>query len=481
MDDHKHNVLIIGAGPSGLALAYELIKLDSNITPILIEKLSCAGGFARTIYDSGSGIDLGGHRLFTKDKYIESIWKKFLEVQNTPSIDDFLAHRSISYPKSGADPNFIDDVLLIRKRFSSIIQNGKIYSYPIRFGLNTFKNLGFVNSIKALCSYFKALIFRKKADNVENFLINRFGIFLYNLFFNKHSKKVWGIEPSQIKNDWQKTRVQRSLFALPALWEDEYYYPKYGCSQLWNKMTEYIIDNGGQVLFNCEFIGFKISDNRIISANVRLNGEIKEISADFYASSIPISELIKSIDAPYDIKQYALNLSYRDYILVNFYTTKFNLKNYTKFPTVNDITPDSWVYLQTPNTIASRMQIMNNWSPYLVEDFKNNYLISIEYFCNQNDELWNMSDYELTKLAISECERYNFFTRYDIARTKVIRELKAYPVYCGTYNHINEITEYIKKYKNLYLMGRCGLHKYINMDSAMVCGINIARDIIKRI
>ena len=481
MDKEKNTVLIIGAGPSGLAAAYELIQLNANLKPVIVEKLPCAGGLARTIYDGKSGIDIGGHRLFTKDKYIENIWKKFLIVQNTPSVDDFLAHRTLTYPKEGADPNFVDDVLLIRKRFSAILKNNKLYSYPIRFSFNTFKNLGLINSIIALASYFKSLICKKDNNNIKNFLINRFGYFLYSMFFDKHSKKVWGLDPSLIINHWPKRRVQRMLFRMPSMWEDEYFYPKYGCSQLWNKMAQYILQNGGEIYFNSEFLNFNLVQDKIVSASVNINNVIKEIQAKYFISTIPIANLIKSFDAPYDIKQYALNLPYRDYILVSLFTSKFNLENNTKFPTVSNKSPCSWIYLQNDDTKASRLQIMNNWSPYMVEDFKDNFIISLEYFCSQNDNLWNMSDYELSKLAISEIEKYNLFSRYDINKSIVIREPKAYPIYSGSYQYIDKIKKYLGQYDNLFLSGRNGLHQYINMDYAMVCGINIARDIVKKV
>ncbi|MBQ8475950.1 FAD-dependent oxidoreductase, partial [bacterium] len=337
MDKKNKYALILGAGPCGLALAYELIALNSQIKPIIIEKLPVTGGLARTVYDGKSGIDIGGHRFFTKNKYIIGILEKFLTLQNAPSVDDFLAHRNLKYPKTGADPNFRDDVLLIRKRFSSILKNKKQFQYPLRLNFKTFQKLGLIGSVCSLFSYFKALILKKTPNNVENFLINRFGAYLYNIFFKEHTKKIWGVDASEICNNWEKNRIQRSLIAPPKLWEDEYYYPKYGCSQLWDKMAKYILDNGGDILLNTEFLEFNTNADKIISARVKQGDLIKEINADYFISTIAISDLIKGLDAPYDIKQHALNLPYRDYILVSFFSEKFNLKNNTKYPTINDI------------------------------------------------------------------------------------------------------------------------------------------------
>ena len=211
-----------------------------------------------------------------------------------------------------------------------------------------------------------------------------------------------------------------------------------------------------------------------------MENEIKEIEASFFASSAPINELIKAVDVSYDIKQYALNLPYRDYILVGFYTNNFNLKNKTNFNTVNNITPECWIYLQEKDSIAARIQIMNNWSPYLVGDIRRNYLVSLEYFTNENDDLWKLSDDKLIELAKGECEKYNLFSKNEILKTIVIREKKAYPSYFGAYKHLNNVKEALAEIKNLYLIGRNGQHKYNNMDEAMLCGINVAREIINR-
>ena len=154
------------------------------------------------------------------------------------------------------------------------------------------------------------------------------------------------------------------------------------------------------------------------------------------------------------------------------------MKNYTKFPTVNNITPDCWIYLQEKDAIAARIQIMNNWSPYLVGDFKNKYLVSLEYFVNETDDFYKMTDDEIINFAVNECEKYQLFKKENVIKTKIVRELKAYPSYFGTYANIDKIKNYLNNFDNLYLIGRNGLHKYNNMDEAMICGINVARDII---
>lgn len=496
MGKNSKYAIILGAGPAGLATAYELIE-KSDIIPIIVEKLPCVGGLSRTVYFDNMGVDIGGHRLHTTDEYIKSIWFRFLSAQNAPSIDDIKASRNIKYDKIGKNPQVADDVMLLRNRFSSIIYNSYFFPYPLKMNFDTLKKLGFLASLKAGFSYFKSLIFKREENSLEDFMINRFGYVLYEIFFKDYTKKVWGVKPSVLSSEWGRERI-RKLSLLKTILNsilsqfkflkfkketsliDKFYYPKFGCSQLWNLMAEYIVKNGGKIILNSEFLEFNYQDNKILSVKFKTqDNKIKEISGSYFLSSIPISDLIKGVDAPFDIKQNALNLPYRDYVLVSFYTKEFNLKNYTDYKTVKNTTPDNWLYLQERDALAARIQVMNNWSPYLVQDFENKYLISLEYFTNENEEFWQKTDDEIISIAQQEAKKYNLFSPNSILKSFVIKEKKAYPSYYGSYRFIDKIKSHFAKYNNLYLIGRNGQHQYNNMDEAMICGINIAREIIK--
>lgn len=493
MDKDIKNVIILGAGPSGLALAYELIKSNKGFKPIIIEKLCVVGGLSRTVYFDNLGLDIGGHRLYTQDKYIQSIWNDFLPVQNLPSIDDKISKREVKYPKGDLDPNLADDVMLLRNRFSSIVYNSKFFDYPLKINFKSLSNLGFKTTILAGFSYIKSMFSKREEKSLEDFLINRFGQVLYNIFFKDYTKKVWGVDASILSSEWGHQRIRKlSLFktVLNALFSkilffkkdhsliDNFSYPKFGCSQLWNKMAEYITNNGGEIVLNSEFCEFNVNNNKIISLKYKKDNKIQEISASFFVSSIPIKDLIKGVDAPYDIKQKALNLPYRDYILAGFYLDDFKLEEKTDYKTVNNKTKDCWIYLQEPDAIAARIQFMNNWSPYLVGDCSKNYLVSLEYYANKDDDFWNLTDEKIIEIAKKEAQKYNLFDEKNVLKTFLIREENAYPSYFGTYENIEDIRGFLNSIDNLYLIGRNGQHKYNNMDEAMISGINVAREII---
>ena len=332
--------------------------------------------------------------------------------------------------------------------------------------------------------------FQQQETNLETFMINRFGKVLYELFFEGYTQKVWGLHPSKISKDWgaqrikgislMKVLVNAILSPLNLIRKkeisliEEYHYPKLGSSQLWDKMADFIRSNGGEIILSSQVIGLTKSENKIYSVKVKNmeNGDIQEIYGDIFVSSMPVKELITSMnDVPEDIYEIANNLSYRDYILVNYVVNKIDLKNNTDWPTVNNIAPDSWIYLQDDGVRAGRLDIMNNFSPYMIKNYQKDVVIDLEYFCNENDEFWNMNDNDIIKFGIQELKNLNAIDYNDIQTSKVIRIKKAYPSYFGSYEYFDKIKNYINQIDNLYCVGRNGQHKYNNMDHSVLSGI----------
>ena len=485
----KHAV-IIGAGPAGLTAAYELLT-KTDIIPIILEEGDSVGGIARTVFHNGNGIDLGGHRLFSKSQIILDMWEKFLPLQGKPPIDDKILNRSITVSNNGPDPDETNIVMLKRRRLSRIYYLRKFFNYPISLSLATILNMGIIRTAKSGFSYIKSCFIKREEKNLEDFMINRFGKVLYKTFFEKYTQKVWGLHPQQISKEWGEQRIKGlslSKAIINAILSplhlisnkkketsliDEYFYPKYGCGQLWNIMADKIKELGGEIKLNTKVVSLKSSDNRIISviAN-RPDGQEVINNADYIISSMPIKDLISGLDnVPENIKMIAADLTYRDYILAGFYLDKFNLKNNTKIKTINNICPDSWIYLQEDDIVAGRLQIMNNWSPYLVKDFKNKVFISLEYFANEGDALWSLSEQEMLNIALKDIKALSLTEEKHILDKIIVKVKKAYPAYFGSYSEFDKVKSFIQSIDNLYCIGRNGQHKYNNMDHSMLSGI----------
>lgn len=251
--------------------------------------------------------------------------------------------------------------------------------------------------------------------------------------------------------------------------------------ELWEKLAKIIEDKGGKILKNHEVQKINVENNKIKSVECVVNGKIDVISGDIFISSMPLKDLVASIEkeasVPEDISRVALGLPYRDFMTVGLLLKKLDLKNKTKIKTLGNIVPDCWIYVQEPDVKLGRIQIFNNWSPYLLENPKENVWIGLEYFCNEGDNFWNMTDKEFTEFAISELVSMGIIEKQDVIDSHREKVKKAYPAYFDTYSEIDKLIEYLNSYENLYCIGRNGQHRYNNMDHSMVTAIEAVKNI----
>lgn len=493
------NIIIIGAGPAGLTAADELVKKEKepcNIT--ILEKSGEIGGISRTIKHNGNRMDIGGHRFFSKDDRVNEWWMSKLPVQSAPSLDDILLEREREFPKGGADPEKQDEVFLMRNRVSRIYYLKKFFDYPISMKPQTFINMGFNRTVKAVFSYFASLCKKREETNLESFYINRFGKVLYSMFFEGYTEKLWGRHPSQISADWGAQRVKglsikvliSDLLAqiLPGKKKsnetsliDSFYYPKFGPGQLWEKVANELQESGCEIKMNACVTGLQMENGKISGVAYTQNGEEKTAKADVVLSSMPLKELVEAMDfdVPQKVLEVAKGLPYRDFVTVGLLVNKLQLKNKTKIKTISNIIPDCWIYVQEGGVKLGRIQIFNNWSPYLVKDPVNTVWIGLEYFCEENDSFWNMSDEECVDFAVNELISMGIIKdKAEVLDSHRERVQKAYPAYFDTYNQIDCVIDYINNIDNLYCIGRNGQHRYNNMDHSMATAFEAADAII---
>ena len=486
----KRNAIIIGAGPAGLTAAYYLAK-DTDIRPIVLEKENFIGGLARTLNFEGNRIDIGGHRFFTKSTEVLSLWQKLLPAQSAPALDDKILNRESVLTEGGANPEEVDEVFLNRNRVSRIFYRGKFFSYPISLNFDTIKNLGVGEMFSIGTSFLKAKFSQREENTLEDFMINRFGQKLYETFFRDYTTKVWGRTPQEIGAAWGAQRIKglslgktltdflkKSFGFKEGAGEtsliERFYYPKFGPGQLWEKLADEIKNLGGEVLLNSNVKSFHVDKNNVIkSVKVENAAGLLTFPADYFLSSMPLAELAEALDDGLNYRQLqiARGLPYRDFITVGLLVNKLRLKNLTKIKTLGDVVPDCWIYIQEPSVKLGRLQIFNNWSPYMVADPQNTVWLGLEYFCNEDDELWRMSSTDFVKFAANELISIGIIDAADIRSGVQIKVPKAYPAYFDTYENISELQAALDAVKNLYCIGRNGQHRYNNMDHSMLTAI----------
>ena len=499
----KKTVIIIGAGPGGLTAAYELVT-KTDIKPVIYEMSGEIGGISRTVNYKGNRIDIGGHRFFSKSDRIMNWWKAMMPLQGAPSRDDAVLGWEVplSADKS-ADPEKSDEVMLLRRRLSRIFFLRKFFDYPVTLNKDTLANLGPVRVAKIAASYAQIRLFPiKEEKSLEDFFINRFGRELYLTFFKDYTEKVWGVPCDQIKPEWGAQRVKGlsvSKVIIHALKKtvsrdtslsqknvetsliEQFMYPKYGPGQMWETVAEKIKEKGGEIHLNHQVVSIGSEGDRITGVTVRdLQGALKSVAADYFFSTMPIKDLVAAFDkqkVPDDVGRVASGLVYRDFITMGLLLSGMKIKNGTKYKTVNDIVPDNWIYIQERDVLVGRLQVFNNWSPYLVKD-PDTAWIGLEYFCNEGDDLWTMSDENFAKFAVSELVKIDMIEEKDILDKVVIRMPKTYPAYFGTYEELGVVRDYVDRFENLFLVGRNGMHRYNNMDHSMLTAMTAVENIM---
>ncbi len=446
--------VVIGGGPAGLTAAVELVRAHVPVT--VLEKDRLVGGIARTDNYKGYRFDIGGHRFFTKIGEVEKFWYDLLQSE-----------------------------FITRPRISRIFYQGKFFDYPLK-AMNALSNLGLWTSFEVVLSYVQSQLFPyPREDTFEEWVSNRFGQRLYRIFFKTYTEKVWGIPCSEIRAEWAAQRIQG--LSLPvAVWNavfgarrgkdvvktliEEFQYPRLGPGQMWETAAAYVSGHGGEVQLERDVVRVRHSGGRVTEVVARAAGTGVEtaVPGDAFISTMPISELINKLDppAPAEVVAAANGLTYRDFISVVLIVKQA------------DLFPDNWIYIHEAGVQVGRVQNFKNWSPDMVPDPSTSAL-GLEYFCTEGDALWQMDDAALIALGRKEMDAIGLVKSADVIDGTVVRQLKAYPVYNGTYaGYLGTLKDYLAGFSNLQTVGRNGLHKYNNQDHSMLTAMLAVRNLL---
>ena len=512
MRKRARTAVIIGAGPAGLTAAYELLT-RSDIRPIVIEMSDQVGGISRTVNYRGNRIDLGGHRFFSKSDRVMNWWLQHLSLQESDAAAKGGAPLRVSYQgksreveaapggKGTADPDRDERVMLVRNRKSRIYFLRKFFDYPISLSADTIRKLGLARTGAIGVSYMRRVLFPlKEQKNLEQFFINRFGDKLYRTFFKSYTEKVWGVPCTEIDAEWGAQRikelsiwksikhfVKKSLSRKPAgiaqretetSLIERFLYPKYGPGQMWEEVARKVREMGGSIVMEQSVRQIEARENRVtavVAADAQ--GKLSRYDADFVFSTMPIQHLVRSLQTavPANVREVSDGLMYRDFLTVGLLLEDLKIKDQTKQG--RKLISDNWIYIQEPDVLAGRLQIFNNWSPWMVSD-PSKVWVGVEYFCNEGDSLWTRGDAEMKRLAVEELARIGMIQESAVLDSVVLRMPKAYPAYFGAYSRFDEIRNFLDAFENLFLVGRNGMHRYNNQDHSMLTAMTAVENIL---
>ncbi|HEY6448598.1 MAG TPA: NAD(P)/FAD-dependent oxidoreductase [Acidobacteriaceae bacterium] len=484
--------LIIGAGPAGLTAALELLR-RTDVRPVVLEATERIGGISCTIRHNGNRMDIGGHRFFSKSDRVMDWWTELMPIASTENGSGLHAIHYQNQERlvaAGAEiaPADPDLVMLVRPRKSRIYFLRSFFDYPLALNGQTIRQLGLARMIRIGIGYLRAKLFPRDEKTLEDFLINRFGTELYRTFFKSYTEKVWGVPCDQISAEWGAQRIKglslRTAIAhfLKKTFSrrkssgiaqkgtetsliERFLYPKYGPGQLWEHVADLVREKGGDVRLGWRVCGLHVENNRVVSVHATDPwGASHTFPADYVFSTMPVRELIRALDieVPADIRAIADGLVYRDFITVGLLVDRLAVTEADGSPL-----KDTWIYIQEPDVLVGRLQIFNNWSPFMVAD-PTKVWIGLEYFCYDTDALWKMSDEEMARFAEAEIEKIGILRAADVRDTHVVRVPRTYPAYFGTYDRFDDIVRYMDRFENLFLVGRNGMHKYNNQDHSML-------------
>jgi protoporphyrinogen oxidase len=440
-------ILVLGAGPAGLTAGYLLGKAGRKA--IVLEAEDQVGGIAKTVEHDGYRFDLGGHRFFTKSVEVDALWHEVL-----------------------------GDEFLLRPRMSRIYWNNRYLDYPLR-GPDVIRKLGPIELARCMASYLRAAVRRNKVDDsLEDWVSNRFGRRLFELFFKSYTEKVWGVPTSEIRAEWAAQRIKGLSFfsaAKAAFFGNkdnevkslisEFNYPRFGPGQMWDAMTAAIHGQGGDVRLEERVEGLEIADGRVV--RVTAGGETYEDPAAVI-SSLPLREIVEmaSPPPPQDVLDAARGLRYRDFLTVALVVDG------------EDLFPDNWIYIHEPGVRVGRIQNFRSWSPWMVPD-PDKACVGLEYFCFEGDDLWTMADDDLVDLAAGELAQLRLAPKSKVDRGYPTRVPKAYPIYDADYaERVATIRVWLDGIENLQQVGRNGLHRYNNSDHSMLTAMRAVDNVL---
>lgn len=480
-----NKIVIIGAGPAGLTAAYEILSRSEDYDVTILEASDKVGGLFRTEYFGGNCLDIGSHRLFSRNSRVIGFWENFLPVQGAPSLDDSMLERDKMYLQDGPDPESDYKVMLIRDEDAGIYGNGRFLSCPV-----CRKNLGMKASLRAYKSFISHNIPKDNCKNLRDALISHFGDCMYEMLIRGYAEKLLGGDPA----DFPPETADYILSVIPLsnpkdiffntfkqIAPTQFLYPKYGAGQLWDVVAKKVVSLGGKIKLGCPVLSLNSKENHIHTVTYLEDGKKRQIMSNICISTLSLRDVVSSVHGEKmdpEIFEAADALKFRNLITAGISLKELSIPLRTASRSIGSVPPYTRIYISDEQIAANQIQIYNNISPYTVENPVDTIWLGMDFYCDSSDELWNKTDEEIEHFAIGNLVDMGFVDSVEsIIKTFSLKVANAFPVIAPA--PTNKIISFLNRFDNLYTIGRNGLHTPLTTDAAILSAFDLTDKILK--
>lgn len=453
-----YDEVILGAGVAGLAYAWKCAKAGKRV--LVLEKEHQIGGLAKS--------------LVLKKHYIV----------------DYCAHRFHS-----ANKELLDTVLSLKylkmykiQKKTRIYMFGKYLWYPFELP-NLLRAMPIHQA--CLCSIdfvLNAVRQRfQKADvkTYKDWFISIYGLQLYKVMCEPYTTKIWKMDPSMISQDWADQRfggpnlialLEKSIkkiltldFSRHSLEDDalapdggNFYYPRKGFQEVPDAFARECRDIGGEIVTEATVTSIHTKHHTLV---YKEGGKEHTVAYKHLISTIPIPALYYLGERKdKKIEKLMKKNTYMDIIFVYVMINKEQVSN------------DHWLYFPDEDIMFNRAVEFTNWSKKMAPKGKT--CVCFDITCYKRDELWNMSDEDMSKRVVDDAVRIGYLPKDAIMDTFVQRVPFAYPVYdIGYKSRLIKTVSFLEKH-DVYLLGRTGIFRYNNSDNSIEMAFQLAKNVL---
>ncbi|KAI4646617.1 hypothetical protein J4E93_004838 [Alternaria ventricosa] len=175
------DVLVIGAGPTGLGAAKRLHQIDGP-SWMIVDSNETPGGLASTdVTPEGFLYDVGGHVIFSHYKYFDDCIDEAL-----PNDDDWFTHERVSYVR--CKRNWVP--------------------YPFQNNLSILDKDDQAKCVDGLIdAALEARVANTKPKDFDEWIMRQMGVGIADLFMRPYNFKVWAVPTTKMQCQWLGERV----------------------------------------------------------------------------------------------------------------------------------------------------------------------------------------------------------------------------------------------------------------------------------